>query len=111
METEKYRDSYSEESFWDKLLKYAKKTGRTVVLNALKLYYAMSLGKATPAQILTIVGALGYFISPIDAVPDALPGGFIDDAGVLAGVVKLLVCCSDKDVVAAAESKVSELFD
>ena len=107
----KYEGKYSEKGLWAKIKKVAKKAGKELVLNALKLFYAMEMGKATRAQILTIIGALGYFISPIDAVPDLLPGGLIDDAGVLASVVAVITCCSDKEVVKAAEKKVSEWFD
>lgn len=37
----------------------------------------------TWAKVL-IAGALAYLVCPIDAVPDFLPGGFVDDAVVLA---------------------------
>lgn len=111
MDNSKFKSSYSEKSFWDKLANFAKKAGREVVENALKLYYAMVLGKATPAQITAIIGALGYFISPIDAIPDMAPGGFVDDAGVLGLAVSTLACCSDPEVVRAAKAKASEWFD
>ena len=107
----KYETVYSESGLWEKIANCAKKAGKGVVKNALKLYYAMALGKATPAQIAAIIGALGYFISPVDAVPDLLPGGWVDDGGVLALVVATIACCSDPEVVAAAENKVSEWFD
>lgn len=107
----KYEGKYSEKGFWAKIEKFAKKAGRELVLNALKLYYAMEKGKATPQQILTIIGALGYLISPIDAFPDVLPGGLLDDAGVIASAVALLACCSENEVVKAAEKKTSEWFD
>ena len=110
MDNSKYKSSYSESGFWDKLAKFAGKAGREVVFNALKLYYAIALGKATATQIAAIVAALGYFISPIDAIPDMLPGGLVDDAGVLATAVTTLACCSDPEVVKAARSKVNELF-
>lgn len=111
MDNSKYESSYSESSFWDKVAEYAKKAGKEVVMNALKLYYAMALGKATPTQITAIIGALGYFICPADAVPDILPGGLVDDAGVLGLVVAALACCSDPEVCAAARAKASEWFD
>lgn len=110
MDNSKYSGYYSENGFWDKLAEYAKKAGKTVVENALKLYYAMVLGKATPAQVAAIIGALGYFISPVDAVPDFLPGGLVDDGGVLALLVTTLSCCSDPDVVAMANRKAREWF-
>ncbi|MBP5772180.1 MAG: DUF1232 domain-containing protein [Bacteroidaceae bacterium] len=84
--------------------------GRATVENALKLFYAVALGKASPTQVSIIVGALGYLIFPADAIPDLLPGGLTDDAGVLTAVVGLLACCSDPEVEAAAKAKASEWF-
>ena len=72
-DTSKYQSSYSEKGLWDKIKKYSKAAGKGVVFNALKLYYAMALGKATPQQIVIIIGALGYFISPIDAYSAPAP--------------------------------------
>jgi len=111
MDNSKYESSYSESGFWNKIADFGKKAGKVVVVNALKLYYAMTLGKATPAQITAIIGALGYFICPIDFVPDLLPGGLTDDGGVLALAVTTIAACSDPEVVSAAKSKVSEWFD
>lgn len=47
-------------------------------------YYAM-LDPATPrAARLTLIGALAYFVLPIDMIPDFIASlGFIDDASVL----------------------------
>lgn len=111
MDNSKYSSSYSEKGLWEKIAKYAKKVGRGVIVNALKLYYAMALGVATPTQVVAIIGALGYFISPVDAVPDVLPGGLADDGVVLALAVATLACCSDPRVVEAANAKASEWFD
>lgn len=110
MNNDKYKDYYSEEGFWDKMAKFAKKAGKELVTNALKLYYAMALGVATPAQITAIIAALGYFISPIDAIPDPAPGGLVDDGGVIALAVTTLACCSDPRVVEAANAKANEWF-
>jgi uncharacterized membrane protein YkvA (DUF1232 family) len=36
-------------------------------------------------SLVILVGALVYFLMPIDAIPDFIPGiGFLDDAGVIA---------------------------
>lgn len=41
--------------------------------------------------IISIIGALIYFLSPIDAIPDVIPGaGYLDDAGVLGVCLKLI---------------------
>lgn len=110
MSNEKYKSSYSESSFWDKIGDVASKAGKDVITNALKLYYAMEMGKATAPQIAAIIGALGYFISPVDIIPDFLPGGLVDDAGVLATAIATLSCCSDPEVVRTANEKVREWF-
>lgn len=106
----KYAQAYSENSFWHKVTTLGKKAGKIVLLNALKLYYAMKLGKTTVAQMTAIISALGYFISPIDAISDFLPGGLVDDGAVLAAAVAAISACSDPDVVEAAENKLSEWF-
>ena len=110
MDEKDYSGSYSEENFWDKVSENAKNIGKAPLLNALKLFYALKLRKATPLQVTAIIAALGYLISPIDAVPDPLPGGFIDDAGVLATAVATLACCAKEEVIAAAKQKLKEWF-
>lgn len=79
-----YRSDYSEGALFGKLSGYARAAGRELVEKALLLYLVMR-APATPAWAKTaIVGALGYFIAPIDAVPDLIPGvGYGDDLGVL----------------------------
>jgi uncharacterized membrane protein YkvA (DUF1232 family) len=45
----------------------------------------------TPKTKAIVLGALGYVISPIDAVPDVLPGiGLADDAGLVAVTLTML---------------------
>lgn len=110
MEKKDYSRSYTEPDFWEKVGKYAKKAGREIIVSALKLYFAMKLKKTTQQQNLAIIAALGYFISPIDAIPDLLPGGLVDDGGILALAVTTLACCSDPEVVAAANKKADEWF-
>lgn len=88
MSKDQYTQAYSEGSFWDKAKGYAKAAGEAVLEPALKLYYSSS-DPDTPAWAKTVIyGALGYFISPIDAIPDITPLiGYSDDLGVLAAAV------------------------
>jgi uncharacterized membrane protein YkvA (DUF1232 family) len=53
--------------------------------DAVALYFCL-IDPKTPIFVkATIAGALAYFISPIDAIPDFIIGlGFTDDAGVIA---------------------------
>lgn len=84
MSNDSFSDSYSDDSFWSKVKGYAKVAGESVLEPALKLYYA-AVDDDTPVWAKTVIyGALGYFISPVDAVPDITPiVGYTDDLGVL----------------------------
>lgn len=83
-----YSDKYYDASFWQKIGKVAAKLGREGMEKALLLYYVM-LDSDTPAAAKAIVvAALGYFIFPIDAIPDVLLGvGYTDDIGVMVGAL------------------------
>jgi len=80
-----YPDVYSDDSFWEKLAGYAKLAGKEVVEKALLLYYAGHEEDAPAWAKTAIVGSLGYFIAPLDAIVDLTPVvGYADDLGVLA---------------------------
>jgi uncharacterized membrane protein YkvA (DUF1232 family) len=76
---------YSDKTFWDKLTLQGAPAGQQLVYKSLVLYYTMKDPK-TPNRIkASIMGALAYFILPLDAIPDAITGvGYLDDLGVLA---------------------------
>ena len=80
-----YEAAYSEEAFWKKLAAVAILVGKEILLMVLTLYYCL-LDPDTPTKASAIIlGALGYFIVPLDAIPDVLPAvGYSDDLGVLA---------------------------
>lgn len=42
-------------------------------------------------SVIAVVGALLYFLSPIDIIPDGIPGvGYVDDGAVIVGAIKLV---------------------
>mgnify|MGYP003305730843 FL=1 len=60
-------------------------------IDDVKLYFKMLADiftgkyKQIPVgTIAAIVGTLLYVLSPVDLLPDFLPGGFVDDAGIVA---------------------------
>jgi len=84
IKSETYRQHYSDASFWDKLKGYAKLAGLKVVYAALLLQYMLKSEEVSLKTKLIISAALGYFILPIDFIPDFAPMiGFADDLGVL----------------------------
>lgn len=86
-----YARDFNEQSFWNKLKKFAATIGRELVEKALTLYYAAQ-DKDTPLWARgIIVAALGYMIFPADAIPDFIPGvGYADDAGALAAAIGMV---------------------
>ena len=59
-----------------------------------------------------IIGALGYMISPLDVIPDAIPiAGLTDDLAVLLYVLKKVWTGIDPEIVEQAKSKLSRWFD
>ena len=60
----------------------------------------------------TIIGALGYLISPLDVVPDAIPiAGLSDDLAVLIYVLNRIWGDVSEDVKAKAKAKLATWFD
>lgn len=87
----KYSKFYSEDSFWKKLREFAGKAGIKVVYIALLLYYMLVDEAVDLKSKMTIGAALGYFILPIDILPDFLPViGFTDDLSVLMVAVSVV---------------------
>lgn len=76
----RYIKAYSEEKLWDKVLKIAKIVGIDLVYLLLILFYVLEQPSTPNKAKGIIIAALGYFISPLDAIPDIIPGvGHVDD--------------------------------
>jgi uncharacterized membrane protein YkvA (DUF1232 family)/uncharacterized tellurite resistance protein B-like protein len=102
---------YSDESFWAKLKKFAVSAGREVVEKALTLYYTAQNPNVPAWAKTVVVGALTYFISPVDAIPDILVGvGFTDDLGVLLVAIATVSVYINAETKAQAEQKMSDWF-
>ena len=58
-----------------------------------------------------IIGALGYFIFPLDAIPDFIPAvGLTDDLGVFAAAVTTLELNIPQNARDKADAKLKEWF-
>jgi uncharacterized membrane protein YkvA (DUF1232 family) len=108
---DEFSSSYSDKSFWEKLKQHARGAGEELVYKALQLYYVLDKPGLPVWAKTAIYGALGYFIMPLDAVPDALPvTGFLDDLGVLAWAFATVAMHIDDDTRAKAKAKLTEWF-
>lgn len=94
----RFRQFFSESAFFGKLAGFGRSLGGKTVYTALLLYYAYQR-KDTPAWAKRIVlGALGYLVMPLDALPDLSPFvGYTDDIGVLSfGLVTIAAYVNDE---------------
>ena len=106
--SEKY---YSNEKFWDKLKKVAKKAGSSVVYAVLLLYYTLQKPEVPKKTKAIIIGALGYFILPVDLLPDMMLGvGFTDDLGALGIALLQVAMYIDEDIKSKARTKLADWF-
>lgn len=106
----KYRKFFSENAFWSKLGKAAGRMGCKLTYYALVLFYTM-LDPATPRQAkLVILGALGYLVLPVDLIPDFIPGGHVDDLGVITAALWQIIKSVTPQVKAKAAGKLASWF-
>lgn len=75
------------------------------------MFYTLENPKL-PLKIKSIImGGLGYFIFPIDLIPDLMPVvGYSDDLGVLMGVLVIAAFYIDEDVKNKAKTKLKDWF-
>ena len=106
-----YQKNYSEDAFWKKLGRMASRAGAKVVYYALVLYYTLS-DPATPAKYKAVIaGALGYFILPLDLLPDFLPfAGMADDWAALIAAVSYVVTAIKPENKERAREKLHAWF-
>jgi uncharacterized membrane protein YkvA (DUF1232 family) len=82
-------DNALRRSFWRKTRRVA---AQIPFAEELLAAYYCAFDRDTPLPVkATLIGALAYFVLPVDAIPDVLPVlGFTDDAAVLATAIKLV---------------------
>lgn len=82
--------SATEDDVRDKFWRTARKAARQVpFMEELVAAYYCALDRGTPMRAkMVLLGALGYFVLPIDAIPDIVLGmGFTDDVAVLTAAI------------------------
>lgn len=108
---DKYSKYYSEKSLWEKIKKFSKSAGATVVYAVLLLYYAMVDKNTSIKARLMIAASLGYFILPTDAIFDFTPIiGYSDDLGVLLFALTQIASSITPEIKEKARTKLHEWF-
>lgn len=104
----KYGYYYSEDRFWRKIKRLGKKVGGEILRPILLLYFLLQDRQVPLKDKAYIVGALGYFIMPIDLIPDFISViGFTDDIAVMTFLLKELKQHITPDI----QERVNELIE
>ncbi|WP_077625271.1 YkvA family protein [Sediminibacillus massiliensis] len=105
---EKY---FTNQKFLQKIANYGKRIGTKTVYYALLLYYAFQSPDTPRSAKLTIAGALGYLILPVDVIPDFIPVvGFADDAAVIISAIYKVISHIDESMKRKAAERVRKIF-
>lgn len=106
-----YGSNYSESKLWDKMKQVARKAGIKVVYAVLLLYYVATDKNVSAADKAKIYGALGYFILPIDLIPDMTPGvGYTDDMAALLWALHAVWSNVTPEIEKKAKARLREWF-
>ena len=107
-----YSDKFSSGDFVDKIQRIAKRAGSKLVYGSLLLYYTVQSDKVSRKDKAIIIGALGYLISPLDVMPDAIPiVGLADDMAVPVYVLKKVWSLVSDEAREKAKNKMLQWFD
>ena len=103
---ESYQPYYNKGLFWNKMNRVGGKVGSKLLYFARLLYYIL-VSPSTPLKVKgIIIGALGYFILPLDLIPDLIPlVGFTDDLAAIMAVVGIVNRYSTPEIKAQARNK------
>ena len=108
---EQYADKYDEAQLWTKVKKVARKVGVKLIYLVLVLFYALKSAELTAKDKALIIGALGYFILPLDIIPDFIPGfGYTDDWAALLLVFYKISSSVTPEVKAMAKCRIYDWF-
>lgn len=107
----KYKEYFSDKDFFEKIRRFAKNAGIKVIYASLLLYYAFKKSTTPKWAKGVIAGALGYFILPVDVIPDVVPVvGFADDLGLILVALGAVAFYIDEDIKDQAKTKLKDWF-
>ena len=108
----KYTNDFSDGKFWSKMKEVAKKIGLKATSYALILYYVLQKKEVPLADKMLITGCLGYFILPLDLVPDIIPAmGYSDDVVGMLFAIKRCMNYVDDEIKENVSNRLVSWFD
>lgn len=110
-ELKNYKEEYSEQSLFNKVLHCGKSMGLELIYMCLILYYTIKDPKV-PMKIKSIVvSALGYVIAPIDLIFDGIPSvGYVDDLATVAVAFVMITTYVTPEIKNQAKNKLVNIF-
>ncbi len=105
-----YEKYFSESELLDKIKKFGKAMGATVLYPVLLLFNLFKSGDIDLKEKAMIIGTLGYVILPLDLLPDTLPFGFGDDELALVAATTALAACIDEEIQQASKEQLHNLL-
>jgi len=107
----KYEDEHNEKSFWSKIKTVGTKIGVTPIYLVFLLYHSIMSKSISFVTKAPLVGALGYFISMIDGIPDLTPFlGYCDDVSIVVGALALIANQITEEVREEAKNSTRKIF-
>ena len=107
-----YSNNFTSSDFIEKISRIAKRAGAKLVYSAFILYYTLQSDKIPVKDKAIIIGALGYLISPLDVIPDAIPiAGLGDDLAVLVYVLNKVWGNVSDEIKEKSKAKLTKWFD
>ncbi len=105
-----YAEKYSEKDLLEKLAKYAKDAGYDLIYHVIKLW--ILIGRPLPAGMkAAVMGALAYFVFPLDVIPDLAPIiGYSDDLAMILAVLGIASQYVTPEVEAEAKRRIQKYF-
>ena len=107
----KYEKEHDEKRFWNKIKKVGSKIGVTPIYLVFSLYHAIKSKSIPMVNKAPIAGALGYFISVIDIVPDITPlVGYCDDVTIVVGALAAIATQITEEIREEAKASTRKIF-
>lgn len=113
-----YADRFNAEEMWEKLRDQAAKAGQEIVMMVLTMFYTIRDGVKGSGvsdvkikDVVLLAGAIAYFVCPMDAIPDFVPGlGYSDDLAALTFAYKKAFGIFSTAAKGTAMEKTAELL-
>ncbi len=107
----KYAGKYSEKGLFQKVKGAVKSAGLALIYKAFQLFYVTKNPNCPTRVKAGIFAALGYFITPLDMLPDFIPiAGYSDDGTAIALAIAVAHFYIDDTVKQKAKDRIKSIF-